>query len=160
MSRSPFRLCSLILLVLAPALINAQEESTQPPSKYDPALAKELGADDYGMRTFVFVTLVTGKSDVEDAEKRSQIFRGHFANMSRLAKEGKLVLAGPFVESLPKRGLFIFKVDSLEEAEKLVKTDPAVRAGIFDYELNKVYCSAALLKINELHETIQKNPIQ
>ena len=128
--------------------------------KFDPEMAKALGADDYGMKSYVFVVLKTGKAKVEDEEKRKVIFAGHFANMSRLSKEGKLVLAGPFVEAGDKRGMYIFNVETLEEAEQLVKTDPAVKAGVFDYELTKLYCSAALMKLNELHTQVQKTKIE
>jgi hypothetical protein len=48
------------------------------------------------------------------------------ANINRLAETGKLVLAGPFVDGGDRRGVFIFKVDSLGEAQALTDTDPAV----------------------------------
>jgi len=112
------------------------------------------------MRSYVFCVLKTGKANIEDADERSKIFAGHFANMKRLAEQKKLVLAGPFVEGAPKRGLYIFNVPSIEEAEALVKTDPAVQAGVFEYELTKLYCSAALMKINEIHLSIQKTKIE
>lgn len=127
---------------------------------YNEQLARELGADDYGMKSFVMATLITGKTKPETPEESRRIFAGHFANMTRLAKEKKLVLAGPFTDAAPKRGMFIFDVATIEAAEKLVKTDPAVQAGVFDYKLEKLYCSAALLKINEIHKSIQKKKIE
>ena len=129
--------------------------------RYDAELAKELGADDYGMKSYVLVILQTGEKDslITDKEERGKYFKGHFANMGRLAEEGKLVLAGPLADNAPNRGLFILNVESLEEAEELVKTDPAVKAGIFTYSLSKYYGSAALLKVNEIHKTIQKKSI-
>jgi uncharacterized protein YciI len=127
---------------------------------FDADLALELGADEYGMRSYVFCVLKTGSADITDEDERSEIFRGHFSNMSRLAADGMLVLAGPFVDADPKRGLYIFNVTTIAEAEELVKTDPAVAAGIFDYELTQLYCSAALMKISELHGVIQKTKIE
>ncbi|GAB5401926.1 MAG: hypothetical protein Aurels2KO_01570 [Aureliella sp.] len=132
----------------------------QDANKYDPELAKELGADEYGMRSYVFCTLVTGETKLADPEKSKEVFAGHFANMERLAKEGKLVLAGPFVDGAPRRGMFIFDVKSIADAEELVKSDPAVAAGVFDYELTKLYCSAALMKVGTIHQQIQKTEIQ
>ncbi|GAA4354528.1 YciI family protein [Kangiella marina] len=128
---------------------------------YDAELAKELDADDYGMKSYVLVILKTGENDesITDKEERAKYFRGHFDNMKRLADEGMLVLAGPLAEDAPKRGLFIFNVDSLAKAEALVKTDPAVKAGIFTYSLTKFYGSAALMKVNDIHKKIQKKPI-
>ena len=127
-------------------------------TNFNPELAKQLGADDYGMRSYVFATLLTGPNDatITDAEKRGELFKGHFANMGRLAKEGKLVLAGPFVEGAPKRGLFIFNVATIEEAEALVQSDPSIAAGIFKVEFTKYYGTAALMQVNDIHKQIQK----
>ena len=133
---------------------------TEAKKTYDAELAKALGADEYGMRSYVFCVLKTGKAKIEDPAKSKEIFKGHFANMSRLAKAGKLVVAGPFVDGAPKRGLYIFNVTTIEEATELVKTDPAVKAGVFEFELTKLYCSAALMKINEIHKSVQKTKIE
>ncbi len=140
----------------------AAQEQTQPAeSKYDAALAKRLGADDYGMRNYVFVMLKTGKAEITDESRRKEIFAGHFANMGRLADEGLLVAAGPFDDpNKIKRGFFIFNVTTVEEAKKLVESDPGVESGIFDYELTKLYSSAALMMIGEIHKTIQKTEIK
>jgi len=127
-------------------------------SEFDQQLATEVGADDYGMRSYVLVMLLTGPKDgtIIDKEQRSKIFKGHFSNMRRLAKEGKLVLAGPFIEASPRRGLYIFNVKTIEEAKMLVETDPAVAAGVFIADYTKYYGTAALMKIQGLHNKIQK----
>ncbi len=130
------------------------------PPKYDAALAQELGADEYGMRSYVMTVLKTGPAEISDPEERNRIFRGHFANMKTLAEEKKLVLAGPFVGDEEKRGLYIFNVQTIEEAEELVKTDPAVEAGIFVPEFTKYYGSAALMGLNEAHLRIQKTAVE
>jgi uncharacterized protein YciI len=57
------------------------------------------------------------------------------ANINRLAKMGKLVLAGPFYEDGDRRGVFIFKTESLSEAQALTDTDPAVIAGRLKIDL-------------------------
>ncbi|MEP1444516.1 MAG: YciI family protein [Paraglaciecola sp.] len=129
---------------------------------YDAPLAEKLGADAYGMKSYVLVILKTGPNDdkITDPEQRSELFRGHFANMSRLAKASKLVLAGPLMENKPKRGLLIFNVKTIEEAQALVNTDPAVKAGVFDYEMTKYYGSAALMQVSEIHNTLQLEKIE
>lgn len=157
MSR-PFLLALVAFTLFGACFAFAQQADRQ--DAYDAALAKRLGADEYGMKSYVFVILKTGKTQIEDPAESKKIFAGHFANMSRLAKDKKLVLAGPFVDGAPWRGMYIFDVTTLEEAEELVKTDPAVEAGVFDYELTKLYCSAALMNINEIHTTIQKTKIE
>jgi len=127
-------------------------------SGFDAKLAKELGADAYGMRSYVFATLLTGPNDakITDEDERQELFAGHFSNMGRLAEEGKLVLAGPFMDAPPKRGLFILNVETIAEAEALVQTDPSIAAGIFKVEFVKYYGSAALMQVNDVHKTIQE----
>lgn len=41
----------------------------------------------------------------------------------------KLVVAGPFGDDGTLRGIFVFRVASLDEAKTLAETDPAVKAG-------------------------------
>lgn len=144
---------------IAPMALNAE---TPAPSGYDAALAEELGADEYGMRAYVFVMLRTGPADAEitDKERRSEMFRGHFANMGKLAKEGKLVLAGPLSDGTNERGLFILNVSSVEEAQMLMQDDPTIAAGIFTVDYLNYYGSAALMKLNDIHATIQKISIE
>jgi uncharacterized protein YciI len=157
-----FKLASITLLFMLTQVVDASESNTQMNPNYNAELAKKLGADDYGMKSYVLVILKTGPNDetITDQERRSEIFKGHFANMGRLAEEEKLVLAGPLIEGKPKRGLFIFNVKTIEEAEALVSTDPAVKAGIFEYELTKYYGSAALMQISEIHDTLQVKKVQ
>ena len=135
------------------------QEDTKP--KFDSKLAKKLGADQYGMKSYVMVILKTGPNDskITDKDERSKLFAGHFSNMGQLAKEGKLAFAGP-LDGKPKRGLFIFAVKTIEEAEELVKTDPTVKAGIFVYDMTKLYGSAALMQVNDIHGRIQKASIE
>jgi uncharacterized protein YciI len=80
--------------------------------------------------SYVFGILVRGsKWTKEQTAETQKIQEGHMANINRLAETGKLVLAGPFVDGGDRRGIFIFKVDSLSEAQALTDTDPAVIAG-------------------------------
>ncbi|HUH30994.1 MAG TPA: hypothetical protein VLZ55_06480, partial [Rhodanobacter sp.] len=93
----------LLLLVFGPgsiALAQAQAGAAAPADKaaYDGALAKRLGADEHGMRSYVLMILRTGPKPMPKGKARDAMFAGHFANIERLAKAGKLVLAGPFGE--------------------------------------------------------------
>jgi uncharacterized protein YciI len=65
----------------------------------------------------------------EKTPQTEEIQKGHMANINRLAETKKLVVAGPFGDNGTLRGIFVFKVGSLEEAKALAETDPAVRAG-------------------------------
>ncbi len=126
-------------------------------SKYDKVLADSLGADAYGMKQYVFVMLKTGATTISDKEKVSEIFKGHLVNIGRLAKEGKLIIAGPLGKNDKLyRGIFIFNVKTEEEAKELLKTDPAVESGLLDAEIYSWYGSAALPAYLEVHKKIEK----
>jgi uncharacterized protein YciI len=125
---------------------------------YDAELAKKLGADERGMKNFVLCVLKTGPKDAEiKGDERNAIFAGHFANIQRLADEGKLAVAGPFGKNDKSwRGLYIFNVATIEEAETLVMLDPAVKAGVFVADLTPWYGSAAMMVVSETHKRIEK----
>ena len=118
------------------------------------ALADSLGADEYGMKMYTMVILKTGSAKIDDKAKRDSIFRGHMQNIGRMAKIGKLVIAGPF-ESNDKnyRGIYIFNA-TLEETKKLVTTDPAVSSNLLEPEIFQWYGSAALPIYLPYHDKI------
>ncbi|MES2863028.1 MAG: YciI family protein [Bacteroidota bacterium] len=143
-----------ILLFIAFNQVGFSQEKTN----YDEALAKKLDADDNGMKTYVFCILKTGTNTTATPEERKKLFEGHMANINKLADENKLVVAGPFMKNDKNyRGVFIFNCSTIEEAEKLVNSDPAVQAKIFEADLTVWYCTAALGVINETHNKIAKN---
>src|SRR5687768_4379030 len=145
-------LCILAFVCLGTVISSAEERA------FDPELAKRLGADERGMKMYVLCILKTGPKDAEiKGEERKEIFAGHFANIGRLADEGKLAVAGPFGKNdKAYRGLYIFNVATIEEAEKLVMLDPAVKAGVFVPDLTLWYGSAAMMVVNETHKRIEK----
>jgi uncharacterized protein YciI len=65
----------------------------------------------------------------------------HLANIQKMAREGKLLVAGPFLDDGDLRGLYIFRVASIAEAESLASTDPAVRAGRLRLEFHPWYAA-------------------
>lgn len=152
------KLMLFLLLALACVAPLVAAEKPAPANSYDPELAKKLGADERGMRMYVLCILKTGPNDASvQGEERKQIFKGHFENIGRLAKEGKLAVAGPFGENDKSyRGLYIFNVATTEEAEKLVKLDPAVAAGVFVPDLTPWYGSAGMMVVSETHERVAK----
>jgi uncharacterized protein YciI len=124
---------------------------------YDSLLAEKLNADDYGMKSYVLVILKTGERTDADKVVRDSLFKGHMNNISRLANEGKLVVAGPLGKNDKQyRGIFVFNVKEIEEAKLLVETDPAVIGKLLDAEYYNWYGSAAMMEINEIHNKIQK----
>ncbi len=130
-----------ILLWTSVQITNAQTLNPD----YDSTLAKKLGADDYGMKNYVLVILKTGSNNTTDKAFIDSCFQGHMNNIVRLVDEGKLIVAGPLGKNEKNyRGIFIFNVSSIEEAEMLVQTDPAVNSKLLEADLYKWYGSAAL----------------
>jgi hypothetical protein len=57
------------------------------------------------MRAYVLVILKPGPNKMAEGQARSTMFKGHFANMGKLAGERKLVLAGPLDGKEGRRGI-------------------------------------------------------
>lgn len=72
----------------------------------------------------------------EKTPQTEEIQKGHMANISRLAEMKKLVVAGPFGDNGKLRGIFVFRVASMEEARSLTMTDPAVQSGRLALDLH------------------------
>ena len=130
-----------------------QEKPPAKNSKYNKALAQKLGGDKNGMKQYIFVFLKRGQTKFEDKE-RAALLKGHMETIDRLAKYGKLVLAGPFGDDKDVRGIYIFDVRSVEEAQKLVESDPSIKAGLFQVEMRPWWGTAALLEIVRIHDEI------
>lgn len=94
--------------------------------------------DEHGMRIYYMGFLTRGpKWTPEVTEATRALQKAHLENIARLAKDGRLLIAGPFSyepgdadQSL--RGIFIFDTETRQEAEELARTDPAVKAGRLD----------------------------
>ena len=162
----------LIFVFLVMSAIGFSQESEV---KYDEALAKSLHADEYGMKKYVFCLLKSGSNTTASKEESKKLFEGqvpqeqidalnkannkdgYFYDFGKLAKEGKLVVAGPFMKNERNyRGIYIFNVETIEEAKALVATDPAIKANLLEAELTPWYCTAALQEIPKMHEKIAK----
>ncbi|ASJ96816.1 YciI family protein [Shewanella marisflavi] len=126
---------------------------------YDAALAERVGADEYGMKLYVMAFLKRGPNRGQSEEEAKRLQRAHLDNIKHLADEGKLVLAGPFIEEGELRGIYLFNVTNIEEARALTATDPAIKAGRLVMELHPWYGSAALMEVNKLHHKLAKKAI-
>ena len=65
-------------------------------------------------------------------EETDKIMQGHMSNIGRLAKEGKLIAAGPFDGG---GGIFVLKTTSIDEAKQWLSTDPGVQAQRWNVEI-------------------------
>ncbi len=150
-----FKNILIALLLLAGSASFAQSKNPL----YDADLAKKVGADEYGMKTYVMAFLKAGPNRLKDSTARNQLQMAHLKNIMRLADEGKLIVAGPFMDDQPIRGIFIFNVSTVEEAKKLTETDPAIKAGTLIMELHPWYGSAALVEAFHLHKKVEKKSV-
>ena len=143
------------LFVLLLCFQGMLSQNTNP--KYDADLAEKLGADDYGMKQYVFVILKTGTNTSEDKVLKDSCFNGHFKNMKKMVADNKLVVAGPIGKNdKTYRGIFILNVSTLEEAKVLLQTDPAINAKFLEPELYEWYGSAALSEYLEASDKVWK----
>jgi uncharacterized protein len=123
----------------------------------DSVLVKQLGADDYGMKMYVMAFLKKGRKRwMIDSVTANKLQKAHMENIGRLVDEGKLVVAGPFTDNTDMRGIYIFDVRTVAEAQQLCSTDPAIQAESLTMELHPWYGSAALMKTVEIHKKIAK----
>jgi len=123
---------------------------------FDAELASRVGADEHGMRAYVLVILKTGPNKMPAGPERNEMFKGHFANIKRLADEGKLAVAGPFDGTDGWRGMFIFAVKNIDEARALTASDPVIANGEMVAEFHKYYGSAALMLVPTEHQKVAK----
>ncbi|MEI9946485.1 MAG: hypothetical protein WDN26_19970 [Chitinophagaceae bacterium] len=125
--------------------------------KYNKILADSLGGDEYGMKSYVLVILKTGSNTTVKKEVSDSLFNGHIANIVRLVSLGKLIVSGPLGKNdKAYRGIFILNVKTIEEANALLATDPAIKEKLLEAEIFKWYGSAALPEYLKYHEQIEK----
>jgi len=88
--------------------------------------------------TTAYLALLTRgvKWTPEKTPATAELQKAHLANIHRLAEMKKLVVAGPFGDDGVLRGIFVFKVASLDEARALTETDPMVQAGRLAVDLH------------------------
>ncbi len=95
---------------------------------------KEGEAPKFELVKYYFVMLMQGPNRTHPDSVAQKIKAGHMANINKMAKDGKLLVAGPFADA-KGGGIFILKVDTIEEGKKLIDDDPAVKEGRLIYEI-------------------------
>lgn len=93
-------------------------------------------AEKFEMKMYFVALLRRGPAwTSERTEESVRHGEGHMAHIQKMAKAGKLLIAGPFdvdrAEAKGLAGIYIFEVATLDEARELVGQDPAVQAGRF-----------------------------
>ncbi len=98
---------------------------------------REIEAEGFKLKQYYFVMLSAGPNKEKiDSLSLQKIQAGHLENIRKMAKEGKLAIAGPFGDDGDWRGIFIFDVDSEDEVRELLKNDPSIQAGRLSYEIH------------------------
>jgi len=105
----------------------APAASTATTEKYD--LAKDTSVYSGEMKRYWLVHLLKGPHRDQDSVSRVKIQAAHIANIVRLAKEGKIIMAGPIGVENDLQGIFLMNCADSSEVENFVKTDTAVVTG-------------------------------
>jgi len=146
-----------LFLLLITAIIQLSAFAQTEIPVYDSVLAARLGADEYGMKSYVLVILKTGTNNLGPGAERDSLFAGHLKNINLLADAGKLIIAGPLGENKNSyRGIFILNVVTLSEAKELLNTDPVIRENVMEADLYNWYGSAAISEYLEVHKRITR----
>lgn len=92
-------------------------------------LKTEKKVENGEMKTYYLVFLKKGIKRDQDSIASAKIQEGHMAHLNKMYAEGKMDLAGPMMNDGDLRGICVYNVGSLEEAKKLVNSDPAITSG-------------------------------
>jgi len=103
------------------------EISTTAPEKYD--FGKDTSVYSGEMKRYWLVLLQKGPNRNQDSISAEKIQTAHMTNINRLAKEGKLIMAGPIGVEGDLRGIFLMNCADSTEVENFVRTDSAVITG-------------------------------
>ncbi len=96
-------------------------------------IASEPG---YDMKQYWFVMLSKGPNRTHNQATAQKIQQAHLQNIERLAKAGKILVAGPFADDGNWRGIFIFDCPDSLEVKRLLDTDSAIASGRLRYEIH------------------------
>ena len=90
------------------------------------------------MKQYWLVMLLKGPNRIHDKATAARIQSAHLANIDRLWKEGKVVMAGPmgYKYDADLRGIFIMDAKDSATAASYVNTDSAVITGRLRFELH------------------------
>ncbi|HVM87165.1 MAG TPA: YciI family protein [Puia sp.] len=97
---------------------------------------KSKSAEGFQLKQYFFVMLTKGANRNQDSVAAAKIQEGHIENINRMAKLGKIIVAGPFGDDTNWRGIFIFDCKTADEVKEYLKTDPAIAAGRLNYEIH------------------------
>ncbi len=101
------------------------------------------------MTTYYMAFLYRGPNTAMPQAEAAKIQAAHMAHIGKMADSGKLILAGPFMDNGELRGIFVFKVGSMDEAQALTDSDPAVKAGRLKVEIRPWYSAKGIQVVKD-----------
>jgi uncharacterized protein YciI len=89
------------------------------------------------MRYFFFTLHRLPKRDIVSDEFAQGILQKHTAYFKDLGKQGKCLMAGPFVDQKGPlgAGCYVFCAESEEEAKSMASEDPLVVEGLYEFRI-------------------------
>jgi uncharacterized protein len=120
-----------LLMVADTALAQAQTQPSSQPAQY----------------FFVLLNRPANAPQLSQ-EAGEKLQEEHMANIRKMAAEHKLVIAGPFMEDITLRGIFVFQADSAAQVQDWANSDPAVKAGRLSPEIHGPW----LIDPNTVHQ--------
>lgn len=139
---------ALALLLLAACHATSAPAEPAPPPAARPVAASSATPAPAARTLYTLVEIKTGpESGKLSKAENDAAFQGHFANMSRMAREGQLLSAGPYGERRHDpalRGVFLLATGERVEAERWASTDPTAQAGVFVLEYHALATDAPL----------------
>ncbi len=115
---------------------------------------------DHTIKQYIIAEFISNKSAKIEASKKIQVQREHMQYIQSLAKEKKLVLAGPYLSG---GGLFILNTTDEEQAKKWIEADPTIKNSINTYTLKKWMTEKGLFtldntkSVNEDYRTLNSS---
>jgi uncharacterized protein YciI len=118
-------LCSHIILAQTKAITKTPNKSKSKANQNNPKRIDKQGE----MKTYYMVFLVKGDKRDQDSATAAQIQNQHLEHLTKMWHEGKMDIAGPFLDDEDTKGICVYNVKTIEEAKALAESDPAVKSG-------------------------------
>lgn len=94
------------------------------------------GDTSYTMKRYYLCIYLSGTIRNQDSLTLVELQKGHMSHINLMSEKGLICIAGPFGDDTEKRGILLFDVETMEEAEAWIKKDPMVIAGRLNYEIH------------------------
>ena len=122
-------LLGIVFFLVASCANKKESADTTPIANENYDLNKDTSVYSGEMKRYWLVLLKKGANRNQDSASRAKIQSAHLANINRLVKEGKIIMAGPIGVEGDLQGIFLMNCKDSTEVENFVNTDTAVITG-------------------------------